>query len=268
MVNVIIHGHEPTLSEMIVAAAQDPEIIAYAQSKGAKGVNLAGICCTANEVLMREGIPLAGNFLQQELAILTGAVEAMVVDVQCIMEGLVPLAQRFHTALITTSPKVRDHRRRHISSLTSTARMEIAKQILRTAIDRFPQRGEVFIPDIRAQLVPGFSHEYINYALGGTYRGSFRPLNDAIIAGRIRGVVADIGCNNARLCHDENHYYVVSEFLKNDVLVVQTGCGAIASAKKGYMTPEAAMEYAGPGLREVCEAVGMPPVLHLGCLRG
>jgi carbon-monoxide dehydrogenase catalytic subunit len=243
MVNVIIHGHEPTLSEIIVAAAQDPEIIAYAQSKGAKGVNLAGICCTANEVLMREGIPLAGNFLQQELAILTGAVDAMVVDVQCIMEGLVPLAQRFHTALITTSPKVRVTGAVHIQFDEHRA-MEIAKQILRTAIDRFPQRGEVFIPDIRAQLVPGFSHEYINYALGGTYRGSFRPLNDAIIAGRIRGVVADIGCNNA--------------------LVVQTGCGAIASAKKGYMTPEAAMEYAGPGLREVCEAVGMPPVLHLG----
>ncbi len=263
MVNVIIHGHEPTLSEIIVAAAQDPEIIAYAQSKGAKGVNLAGICCTANEVLMREGIPLAGNFLQQELAILTGAVDAMVVDVQCIMEGLVPLAQRFHTALITTSPKVRVTGATHIQFDEHRA-LEVAKQILRTAIDRFPQRGEVFIPDIRAQLVPGFSHEYINYALGGTYRGSFRPLNDAIIAGRIRGVVADIGCNNARLCHDENHYYVVSEFLKNDVLVVQTGCGAIASAKKGYMTPEAALEYAGPGLREVCEAVGIPPVLHLG----
>ncbi len=263
MVNVIIHGHEPTLSEIIVAAAQDPEIIAYAQSKGAKGVNLAGICCTANEVLMREGIPLAGNFLQQELAILTGAVDAMVVDVQCIMEGLVPLAQRFHTALITTSPKVRVTGATHIQFDEHRA-LEVAKQILRTAIDRFPQRGEVFIPDIRAQLVPGFSHEYINYALGGTYRGSFRPLNDAIIAGRIRGVVADIGCNNARLCHDENHYYVVSEFLKNDILVVQTGCGAIASAKKGYMTPEAAMEYAGPGLREVCEAVGIPPVLHMG----
>ncbi|RME36814.1 MAG: carbon monoxide dehydrogenase [Thermoflexia bacterium] len=263
MVNVIIHGHEPTLSEMIVAAAQDPEIIAYAQSKGARGVNLAGICCTANEVLMREGIPLAGNFLQQELAILTGAVEAMVVDVQCIMEGLVPLAQQFHTALITTSPKVRVTGAIHIQFDEHRA-LEIAKEILRMAIDRFPQRGEVFIPEIRAQLIPGFSHEYINYALGGIYRGSFRPLNDAIIAGRIRGVVADIGCNNARLCHDENHYYVVSEFLKNDVLVVQTGCGAIASAKKGYMTPEAAMEYAGPGLREVCEAVGIPPVLHMG----
>lgn len=263
MVNVIIHGHEPTLSEMIVAAAQDPEIIAYAQSKGAKGINLAGICCTANEILIREGIPLAGNFLQQELAILTGAVEAMVVDIQCIMEGLVPLAERFHTALVTTSPKVKVTGAIHMEFDEHKA-LAIAKEILRLAIDRFPQRGEVFIPDVRSQLVPGFSHEYINYALGGTYRGSFRPLNDAIIAGRIRGVVADIGCNNARLCHDENHYYVVSEFLKNDVLVVQTGCGAIASAKKGYMTPEAAMEYAGPGLREVCEAIGIPPVLHMG----
>lgn len=263
MVNVIIHGHEPTLSEMIVAAAQDPELLAYAQTKGAKGINLAGICCTANEVLIREGIPLAGNFLQQELAILTGAVEAMVVDVQCIMEGLAPLAQQFHTALITTSPKVRVPGALHLEFDEHRA-LEVAKQILRTAIDRFPQRGEVFIPDIRTPLVPGFSHEYIDYALGGLYRGSFRPLNDAIIAGRIRGVVADIGCNNARLCHDENHYYLVAEFLKNDVLVVQTGCGAIASAKRGYMTPEAALELAGPGLREVCEAVGIPPVLHMG----
>ncbi len=263
MVNVIIHGHEPTLSEMIVAAAQDPELLAYAQSKGAKGINLAGICCTANEVLMREGIPLAGNFLQQELAILTGAVEAMVVDVQCIMEGLVPLAQQFHTALITTSPKVRVAGALHME-LDEHRALEVARQILRTAIDRFPQRREVFIPDVRSPVVPGFSHEYIDYSLGGLYRGSFRPLNDAIMAGRIRGVVADIGCNNARLCHDENHYYLVAEFLKNDVLVVQTGCGAIASAKRGYMTPEAALELAGPGLREVCEAVGIPPVLHMG----
>jgi len=263
MVNVIIHGHEPTLSEMLVVAAQDPELLAYAQTKGAKGINLAGICCTANEVLIREGIPLAGNFLQQELAILTGAVEAMVVDVQCIMEGLSPLAQQFHTALITTSPKVRLPGALHMEFDEHRA-LEVAKQILRTAIDRFPQRGEVFIPDIRTPLVPGFSHEYIDYALGGLYRGSFRPLNDAIMAGRIRGVVADIGCNNARLCHDENHYYLVAEFLKNDVLVVQTGCGAIASAKRGYMTPEAALELAGPGLREVCEAVGIPPVLHMG----
>jgi len=263
MVNIIVHGHEPTLSEMIVAASMDPELIEYAKSKGANGIQLAGICCTANEVLVRQGVPLAGNFLQQELAILTGAVEAMVVDIQCIFQGLVPLAERFHTELITTSPKVRIEGAMHIEFEERRA-MEIAREIIRRAIDRFPQRGETFIPDVRNPLVPGFSHEYIDYALGGFYRGSFRPLNDAIIAGRIRGVVANIGCNNARVCHDSLHQYVVTEFLKNDVLVVETGCGAIASAKQGYMTPETALQIAGPGLREVCEAVGIPPVLHMG----
>jgi carbon-monoxide dehydrogenase catalytic subunit len=263
MVNVIIHGHEPTLSEMIVAAALDPEIVEYAKSKGAEGVNLAGICCTANETLMRRGVPLAGNFLQQELAILSGAVEAMVVDIQCIMQSLAQVADRFHTELITTSPKAKIKGATHIEFEERRA-MEIAKEIVRRAIDRFPERGQTRIPEDRSRMVPGFSHEYIDYALGGLYRGSLRPLNDAIMAGRIRGVVANIGCNNARVCHDSLHNYVVTEFIKNDVLVVETGCGAIASAKLGYMTPETALELAGPGLREVCETVGIPPVLHMG----
>ena len=263
MVNVVIHGHEPTLSEMIVAAALDPELIEYAESKGADGIQLAGICCTANETLMREGVPLAGNFLQQELAILTGAVEAMVVDIQCIMQGLAPVADHYHTELITTSAKAKIEGATHIEFDERRA-LEIAKEIIRRAIDRFPERGDVSIPDLHNPMVPGFSHEYIDYALGGLYRGSLRPLNDAIMAGRIRGVVANIGCNNTRVCHDFLHNYVVTEFLKNDVLVVETGCGAIASAKLGYMTPETAMKVAGPGLREVCETVGIPPVLHMG----
>lgn len=263
-VNIIIHGHEPTLSEMIVTAAQHPEMIEYAQSKGAKGIIMGGICCTANETLMRQGVPLAGNFLQQELALLTGVVDAMVVDIQCIMQGVVKLADQFHTAIVTTSPKAKITGATHIEFDEHRA-LEIAKEIVRLACDRFTERGgDVNIPDMSSELIPGFSHEYINYALGGTYRGSLRPLNDAIIAGRIRGVVANIGCNNARVCHDELHRYVVKEFIKNDVLVVETGCGAIASAKQGYMRPEAAMEHAGPGLREVCEAVGIPPVLHMG----
>jgi carbon-monoxide dehydrogenase catalytic subunit len=262
-VNIVVHGHEPTLSEMIVAAVADPELIAYAKSKGADGINLAGICCTSNETLMRQGIPSAGNFLHQELAIMTGAVETMVVDVQCIMQALVPLAGKFHTEIITTSQKVKISGATHIEFDEHHA-MDIARQVVRRAIDNFPNRGETHIPDISADLVAGFSHEYINYALGGMMRGSFRPLNDAIVAGRLRGVVANIGCNNPRVAHDAAHQYVVREFLRNDVLVVETGCGAIASAKQGFLLGEAALEYAGPGLREVCEAVGIPPVLHLG----
>ena len=265
MVNVIVHGHEPTLSQMIVAASQDPEIIEYAQKAGAKGVNLSGICCTANEILMRQGIPAAGNFLHQELAILTGAVEAMVVDVQCIMQALVPLASNFHTKIITTSPKVKITGATHIEFDEHHA-LSIAKQILKEAIDNFKNRNKnkIVIPQSREDLIPGFSHEYINYMLGGSYRASFRPLNDAIMSGRIRGVAAIVGCNNPRSSQDYLHSYVTKELLKQDVLIVQTGCGAIASAKLGLMLGEAGLSEVGPGLREICETVGIPPVLHMG----
>src|SRR3972149_1291855 len=265
MVNVVVHGHEPSMSEMLVAASQDPEIIEYAKAAGAQGIQLSGICCTANEILMRQGIPAAGNFLHQELAIMTGAVEAMVVDVQCIMQALVPLAQNFHTKTIPTSPKVRITGATHIEFDEHKA-LTIAKQILKTAIDNFKNRDKdkIRIPQIKEDLIPGFSHEYINYMLGGSYRASFRPLNDAIMTGRIRGVAAIVGCNNPRSSHDYLHTHVTKELLKQDVLIVQTGCGAIASGKLGLMLGEAGLSEVGPGLREICETVGIPPVLHMG----
>jgi carbon-monoxide dehydrogenase catalytic subunit len=262
-VNVVVHGHEPTLSQMIVAASQDPEIIEYAKKAGAEGVSLSGICCTANEILMRQGVPAAGNFLQQELAILTGAVEAMVVDVQCIMQALVGLAENFHTKIITTSPKVKITGATHIEFEEHQA-LTIAKNILKEAIDNYKNRKEVQIPDFKSELIPGFSHEYINYTLGGSYRASFRPLNDAVISGRIRGVAAVVGCNNPRSQHDYLHTVVTKELLKQDVLVVETGCSAIANAKEGLLMGQAGLDQVGPGLREICEATGMPPVLHMG----
>jgi carbon-monoxide dehydrogenase catalytic subunit len=263
-VNLVIHGHEPLLSEMIVAASQAPEMIELAKSKGAKGINLAGMCCTANEILMRHGVPLAGNFLQQELALVTGAVDAMVVDVQCIMQSLPDIAQCYHTKIITTSPKAKITGALHIEFNERKA-MEGAKEVVKTAIENFPKRGKnLRIPHERHDLIAGFSHETINYLLGGLFRASYRPLNDNIINGRIRGVAGVVGCNNARSAHNEAHIAMVKELIKNDVLVIQTGCSAMASAMAGLMVPEAAAQYAGEGLASVCEAVGIPPVLHLG----
>ncbi|MFH1775632.1 MAG: anaerobic carbon-monoxide dehydrogenase catalytic subunit [Chloroflexota bacterium] len=263
-VNIIIHGHEPLLSEMIVAAAQDPEMLELAKSKGAKGISMAGMCCTANEILMRHGVPLAGNFLQQELAIVTGAVDAMVVDVQCIMESLPDIAQCYHTKIITTSPKARMRGALHIEFDEHDA-MKSAKEVVRTAIENYPNRsGNIRIPKFKQDLIAGFSHETINYLLGGLFRASYRPLNENIINGLIRGVAGVVGCNNARSVHNRGHIDMVKELIKNDVLVIQTGCSAMASAMAGLMVPEAAAEYAGPGLASVCEAVGIPPVIHMG----
>ena len=264
-VNILVHGHEPALSEMIVAAVQDPELIELAKSKGASGINLAGICCTANEILMRHGIPLAGNFLQQELAIATGAVEAMIVDVQCVFPALGNLAGKYHTKVISTSPKAKFRYATHIEFSESRA-MEIATQIVRTAVENFPNRDKsrVRIPEHSSPLVAGFTAENIFTMLGGRYRPSYRPLNDAIIAGRLRGVTAVVGCNNPKQTQDQGHLEMIKELLANDVLVAVTGCAAVACAKAGMLCPEAAEKYAGKGLQEICRAVGAPPVLHLG----
>ncbi len=263
-VNLVVHGHEPSLAETIIDVVNEPEMIAYAKLKGAKGINLGGMCCTANEVLMRHGIPTAGGFTNQELAVMTGLVDALTVDVQCIMPALTELSQKFHTKVITTSYKAKIPGAMHIEYDEHRAK-EIARQIVKIAIDNYPERKVEgsHISD-KFPVIAGFSHEYIEYMQGGSWRASFRPLNDAIMAGRIRGVVGLAGCDNPRVPSQGLHRFLAIELIKNDVLIVSTGCGSAACGTAGYLTPEMALENAGPGLREVCEAIGIPPILHLG----
>jgi len=265
MVNIIIHGHEPLLPEMIYVASQEPEAITYAQNKGAKGIQLAGMCCSANEILMRHGIPVAGNYLQQELAIITGAVDAMVVDVQCEMQSLANVAKCYHTKLITTDPRARiEGETMHIPFDEHHA-LDVARKVVREAIDNFPNRkAQVLIPSISHPTVVGFSYETIQYLLGGSIRGSYYTLNDNVINGRIRGIAGVVGCNNCRTMHDNSHLTMIKELLKNDVIVLTTGCSAMTAGKFGLLSPESAKVHCGPGLAEVCETVGIPPVLHMG----
>jgi carbon-monoxide dehydrogenase catalytic subunit len=263
-VNIIVHGHEPLLSEIIVMVSKQQDMLDYAKKHGANGINIAGICCTASEVLMRHGIPLAGNFIQQELAIITGAVEAMVVDVQCVFQSLPQIAQCYHTKVITTNKRTKIPGATHIEFDEKMA-VKSATEIIRLAIENYPKRDnlKVDIPDEAVELVAGFSHETVNHMLGGAFRTTYRPLNDAIIDGRIRGVVGIVGCNNPRVRHDDIHITLAKELIAKNVLVVSTGCAAMAFGKAGLLLPEAA-KYAGPGLAEICETVGIPPVLHCG----
>jgi carbon-monoxide dehydrogenase catalytic subunit len=259
-VNIVAHGHEPTLSEMILAATQDPEMLALAEKYGANGINMVGMCCTGNEVLMRHGIPLAGNFLQQELAIITGAVEAIIVDVQCIMPALGALTGCFHTKFISTSPKAKFPGATHIEFHEEHA-YDIAKQIVRSAVEnyRFRKPGQVHIPEDKTACMVGFSVEAIVAALGGT----LEPLLSAVKSGAIKGIAGVVGCNNPKVQHDYGHVNLVKELIKHNVLVVTTGCNAIACAKAGLLLPEAA-GMAGEGLKGVCQALGIPPALHMG----
>jgi anaerobic carbon-monoxide dehydrogenase catalytic subunit len=259
-VNIALHGHNPLLSDVIVRAAEDPDLVALARSYGAEGINLVGMCCTGNELLMRRGIPMVGNHLMQELAIMTGALEAIVVDYQCIMPSLTNVAGCFHTKVISTSEKAHFPGATHIELETERA-LEIGRQIVRMGVEAFPNRNpaRVEIPVEPVQMMAGFSVEAILGALGGTPQ----PLVDAIVAGSIRGAVGVVGCNNPKVTQDHGHTTLIRRLIENDVLVLVTGCAAVASGKAGQMMPAAA-SMAGPGLRAVCESLGIPPVLHVG----
>lgn len=263
MVNVIVHGHEPNMFESMLASVNEPTLINAAKDAGAKGINLVGMCCSGAEMMSRHGIPHAGNFMSTEAILVTGAVDAMVVDVQCIMQSLSKVAECYGTTLFTTNPRCKIEGATHLEFHEHEPR-ECTDEIVIKAISRFKNRRcSIDIPKITNIGIHGFSHEYINYMLGGTFRGSYTPLNDNIINGRIRGVAGVVGCTNPRVKHDYVHVELVKELIRQDVLVLQTGCSQIALAKAGLLTPEAA-HMAGPGLREVCEAVGMPPVLGMG----
>ena len=270
MVNIVVHGHDPSLSEMVVFYAQDPEMIALAKSYGAKGINVCGVCCTANEVAMRHGIPMAGNFLQQENVVLTGACEAIVVDVQCIFPALGPLSKCFHTKFVTTSPIARMPDSDYIEFHEETA-AENAKAIVKMAVENFQNRNQdlVNIPQLKSKARVGYSVEAIKKCLDGVTNshvdelGTLKPLADVVKAGVLRGAVAMVGCNNPKVRPDTAHIELMKKLLKNDIIVVVSGCSAQAAAKAGLMDPEA-KDYCGEGLKRVCELVGIPPVLHMG----
>jgi carbon-monoxide dehydrogenase catalytic subunit len=258
MVNVLVHGHNPVVSEMILMASQDEDILSLAQKKGAKGINIAGLCCTGNELLMRHGVTMAGNHLMTELVVATGAVEMLLVDYQCIMPSLGNIGSCYHTKMISTSDKARFPNMAHHEFHPENA-AELAKKLMRKAVENYENRGEVYIPVEPVPAIGGFSVEAVLEALGGVPD----PLIDAIKAGKIRGAVGVVGCNNPKIQHDYAHIKLITKLIENDILVVDTGCAAVATAKAGFKNAEA-VEMAGPGLTEICKALGIPPVLHFG----
>ncbi|MFP4071998.1 MAG: anaerobic carbon-monoxide dehydrogenase catalytic subunit [Desulfovibrionales bacterium] len=259
-VNLLVHGHNPIVSETILTAAKKPELIDLAKSKGAKGINLVGLCCTGNEIMMRAGVPMAGNHLMTELVIVTGAADLIAVDYQCIMPSLVQVAGCYHTKMITTSPKAKFQGAEHVEFNFQNAGKQ-ADEVVRMAIDAYAKRdpNRVNIPVEPTRHMTGFSNEALLEAFGGT----LTPLIDAIKSGAVRGAVGMVGCNNPKIKHDSAHVALAKELIKRNILVLDTGCVSVALAKAGLKVPEAA-DMAGDGLKGVCKSLGIPPVLHVG----
>jgi carbon-monoxide dehydrogenase catalytic subunit len=271
-INIAVHGHNPLLSQMVVYAARELE--SEAKAIGAKGINLVGICCTGNEVLMREGIPTAANFGSQELVIMTGALDAMIMDVQCIAPGVKDLCNCFHTILISTSRIAKVPGSVHIEFNEETA-MDDARRIIKLSIEQYKKRNPnlVKIPEFKKQVVGGFSFEALLNLFGKINPESpISVLTDAILAGEIKGVCAFAGCNNQKIPLDQSTVTIARELAAKDVFMVSTGCAAGAFAKAGLLSGEGVEAYAGPGLKAFIKRLEeksgldakLPLVYHMG----
>ncbi|WP_227766231.1 anaerobic carbon-monoxide dehydrogenase catalytic subunit [Zhaonella formicivorans] len=271
-VNIAVHGHNPLLSEIMVKAAQEME--KEAVKAGAKGINLVGICCTGNEVLMRQGVPLVTSFASQELAIMTGALDAMVVDLQCIMPSIRQVAECFHTKIVTTQHHVKIPGAYHFAFHEDKA-LDIAKEVIRLAIHAFTERNpnSVNIPQIKNKVVAGFSTEAFLKLLASLEPDQpIKVVTEAILSGELKGVALLCGCNNLKGYQDYNHLTIAKELAQKDVLLLATGCSAQAFAKHGLLDPEAVEKYAGPGLRKFLYRLNqsndltekLPLIFHMG----
>ncbi len=272
-INVVIHGHVPLLSEKIAELSEDEGLLNKARTLGASGINIVGCCCTGNEVLMRHGIPLAGSNLQQELVIATGLVEAFVVDVQCIYPNVENVAAKFHTKIITTMKEAKLPGSEHIPFEEERAD-EVARKILEIAIANFQKRGKnIYLPKGEPKnLIAGFSVETcLNVLSKINPKDPLKPLIDNIASGNIYGAVLLAGCTSPRVTADASHVTIAKALMKQNVLVIATGCAAQACARAGLLTPEAS-QYAGDKLKGVLAVLGetaglgkpLPPVWHFG----
>jgi anaerobic carbon-monoxide dehydrogenase catalytic subunit len=272
-VNVAVNGHNPLLSDILcdVAADLDSEAI----SAGAReGINIIGVCCTGAEVMARRGVPLATNYLSQELPILTGALEAMVIDMQCVMPSLTRVAECFHTLVFTTDDRNKICGAIHVPFEAARA-AENARTILRRAVAAFGRRdpNRIHIPGLKQKAVVGFSVEALVGALSAVDRDvPLRPLVDGVVKGDIQGVALFAGCNTTSVRQDSAYGEIARSLAERNVLLLATGCAAGAFAKMGMTTPEATEQFAGPSLKKALISIGnaagfggaLPLVLHMG----
>nr|WP_319515821.1 anaerobic carbon-monoxide dehydrogenase catalytic subunit [uncultured Cohaesibacter sp.] len=272
-VNIAVNGHNPLVAEAVCAVAAQMQD--QAKALGAKdGINIVGVCCTGNEAMLRHGVPMAANYLSQEMVMVTGAIDAMVVDVQCIMPGIVTVADNFHTVVITTHDENKIPGAVHKSVHPENARAA-AEDIVKTALEAYTRRNpaNVLIPEGKETCIVGFSTESIVEVLQRiNAEDPLKPLIDAIVSGQIKGVALFAGCNTTQIDQDRNFKALGRELAKKDVLLLATGCGAGAFAKDGLMTQEAVEKFAGPGLKSVLTTLGeaaglngpLPLVFHMG----
>uniref|UniRef100_A0A7J2THL0 Carbon monoxide dehydrogenase n=1 Tax=Archaeoglobus fulgidus TaxID=2234 RepID=A0A7J2THL0_ARCFL len=264
-VNIAVDGHEPFVAVALIKLAEQEKIQEKAREAGAKGLRIVGFIETGQEVLQRISSPvfagIAGNWISQEFALATGCIDVFAADMNCALPSL-PEYQRYGVRIIPVSRLVRFRGINEGLDYEPEKAKEIAEKLIEIAIENFKKRDKSRAVKIERmqKIIVGFSPEAILKALGG----SLEPLLDAIKRGDIKGIVALVSCTTLKNGpHDYNTVTIAKELIRRDILIISMGCGNAALQVAGLTSLEA-IEMAGEGLKKICKALGIPPVLSFG----
>jgi carbon-monoxide dehydrogenase catalytic subunit len=267
-VNVLPNGHEPFLGFAMVQLARRPEWQEKAKAAGAKGLRVIANIETGQEMIQRWNMDdvfygFTGNWIMQEAVLATGCVDLFACDMNCSMPIDPAYAEKYKFKLIPVSDLVAFEGVTDRLDYVPGEAEEQAARLLEMAVANYEQRRSAVEPLgglPSGEAVVGFSTESILEALGGT----LEPLLDAIKSGAIRGIAGLVSCTTLRDTGQDVHSVAVAkELIARDVLILSMGCGNGGMQVAGLCMPEAAQS-AGPGLKGICEQLGVPPVLSYG----
>ncbi len=271
MINIITNGHMPLTAQVVIELASTPEWQEKAKKAGASGMQVLGHVCEGQQLLNYQGTGemsayggQEGEWLSEEYLFATGAVDLFMFDYNCTIPTLPLYAERFGTKMVSTHEVIRMPGTETVEFKPEQMKQQ-AEKILDMALEAFAKRKaenrEVYIPPhVSEGCMIGFSTESVKEALGG----SWKPLIDAIAAGKIRGIATIVGCTTARYGQGgSNIFRITKGLIEKDILVLSGGCTSSVMQYTGLTNPAAAEE-CGPGLKEICKALGIPPVLSYG----
>jgi len=266
-VNIVVNGHEPFVGMALIKLAESEEIQEKARKAGAKGLRIVGAIETGQEILQRVSsqvfVGLTGNWITQEYMLATGAVDVFAADMNCTLPRIVDYQKKFQFKIVPVSKLIRLEGIDEGFDYTPDKAEEIARKLIELAIENFKKRRKKINPKIpkrKQKVLVGFSTEAILRVLND----DLGKLVEAIKNGDIKGVVALVSCTTLKNGkHDENTITVAKELIKRDILVLSMGCGNAALQVAGLTSLEA-IKLAGEGLKKVCEALRIPPVLSFG----
>jgi len=267
-VNIAFNGHQPWIGVATLQKAKQPEYQEMAKKVGAKGIRIIGSIETGQELLQRFEVDdvfvgLMGNWLSIEPFLATGTVDAFVMEENCSPPAIDQYAEKYQVALISVSTIIGVPGTEHNLPYYPAKADEMADNCINIAIENFKKRhGKIkpMVPKHKQKAIAGFSTQAVLGAIGN----DLNALVDVIAKGQLKGIVALANCSTLRNGpQDWNTVNLTKQLIKRDILVVAGGCGNHGLEVAGMCNLDA-IEQAGEGLKGVCKALGIPPVLSFG----